>query len=211
MAIEDVGSFGSATSSHGATEGSVPLGAGGNGESARHERRAQGEHGSGRQLSVARLLRDLIGDLGDLTRQEIALAKAEMNEKVEQVQAGAGMIGAGSALALAGLVVLLMAFVYALDTAMPLWGAALLVGGIAVLAGVLVLVSGKNKIAASRLAPTRTAASIRRDAAAISNPADVRADAPGRPDVTRAGGAPIAGREADVRGEGGPTTRSVQP
>ncbi len=119
------------------------------------------------QRSVAQLLRNVISDLGDLTRQEIALAKAEMNEKIAQVQAGAGMLGAGSVLALAGLVVLLMAGVYGLATQMPLWAAALIVGGCAVVIGAVVLFAGKKKMS-QRLVPERTAASLKEDAGAFS-------------------------------------------
>lgn len=127
-----------------------------------------GESAAPRQRSVAQLFKDVIGDLGDLTRQEIALAKAEMNEKIGQVQAGAGLLGGGSVLALAGLVVLLMAGVYALATQMPLWASALIVGGAAVVIGLVVLYAGKRKISTQRLVPERSTASLREDAGAFS-------------------------------------------
>lgn len=133
----------------------------GDGERERARLREQG--------SVVQLVRGLVGDVGELTRLEIELAKAEMNEKIDKIQAGAGLLGTGSVLALAGLVVLLMACVYALATQIPLWASAFVVGGIAVAIGVAVLFAGKAKIASgTNLVPHRAVHSVRADANAVS-------------------------------------------
>src|SRR5688572_5769992 len=53
--------------------------------------------------SMAELLRELSTESGDLVRQEVDLAKAEMREKMEVFQRGMVSIGIGSALLLAAL------------------------------------------------------------------------------------------------------------
>ena len=71
---------------------------------------------------------------------------------------------AGSLLGFAALIVLLDALVYGLTEAgMELWLAALIVGGVVAVIGFLLVRKGQNDLSATRLAPERTAASIRKD------------------------------------------------
>ncbi|MCB2054792.1 MAG: phage holin family protein [Geminicoccaceae bacterium] len=113
---------------------------------------------------VGTLLRDLSRDVSDLVRQEMALAKAETSEKINQVtMAAASMIG-GVVLAHAALLVLLLALVAALSEVMEPWLASLIVGVVVAVIGYALVRKGQNDLSASRLAPSRTAANLQKDA-----------------------------------------------
>jgi hypothetical protein len=117
--------------------------------------------------STGNLLRTLINEVSDLMRQEIALAKAEMNEKIAQLKAGVGSLAVGGVVAFAGLIVLLMAGVYGLALVLPLWASALIVGGGVTLLGLILLAVGSSKLKRTNLAPERTTASVRRDVESV--------------------------------------------
>ncbi len=90
--------------------------------------------------SVGELVSQLTTDVGQLTRQELALAKAELQAEAKKAGKGAGMLG-GAALA-GWMVALFVSFtvMWALDEAMDLIWAALIVAAIwAVVAAVLAM------------------------------------------------------------------------
>jgi xanthine/uracil permease len=120
------------------------------------------------ERSLRTLLSDLWRQTSTLIADEIELAKAEMNEKASQVGSGVASIATGGAILLAGLIVLLFAAVAALALVLPEesapWLAPLIVGGVVMLIGAAVLASGRRALRAESLKPTRTIASIRRDA-----------------------------------------------
>src|SRR4051812_50081398 len=84
--------------------------------------------------SIGELLRDLANDTTRLIRDEIALARAEIQGKVAQAGRGAAMIGAGGVLAIPALVLILAGVAILLAHWMPPPGAALL-GGVVTAAG----------------------------------------------------------------------------
>src|SRR4051812_31179870 len=77
--------------------------------------------------SVGQLVSQLTTDLGQLTRQELALAKAELQAEAKKAGKGAGMLG-GAAVA-GWMVALFLSFtvMWALDKVMDLIWAALIV------------------------------------------------------------------------------------
>ena len=114
--------------------------------------------------SVGELLRDLASDAATLIRQELALARTEAHDKLQQTITAAVELVVGSLLAFAALIVLLDALVYGLTEAgLERWLAALIVGGVVAGIGFLLVRKGQNDLSATRLAPERTAASIRKD------------------------------------------------
>jgi hypothetical protein len=110
-------------------------------------------------------LKDLSREVADLVRQESALARAELSDKVSQAGVGATEVGTGALITFAGFFVLLQAAMYALG---PVVGslalAGLIVGAVTLLVGLIVLARGRQQLKATELAPERTAASLRRDA-----------------------------------------------
>jgi uncharacterized membrane protein YqjE len=112
--------------------------------------------GTGASMAHADLTDRPVGELiqrasqqtATLVRDEIRLAKLEVQEKVRSLGAGAGLLGAGAFIAIFGLGALVAAAILALATAVAAWLAAVLVAvGLFALAGVLAL-AGKGKLQA---------------------------------------------------------------
>jgi uncharacterized membrane protein YqjE len=96
--------------------------------------------------STAELLRQLSQQTGDLVRQEMELAKAELREKGKTAGLGAGMFGAAGLAALYAVGALTACAILALAIVLDAWLAALIVGAAyGALAGVLAL-TGKKKV-----------------------------------------------------------------
>jgi hypothetical protein len=120
------------------------------------------------QRSLVGLFSDLWRETSTLLRDEAELAKAEISEKVTQVETAAVSLAAGVAVLYAGFLVLLAAaavgLAYLLPTEHAAWIAPLAVGVIVMAAGAILLARGRSKLKAERLAPSRTLESLRRDA-----------------------------------------------
>lgn len=106
--------------------------------------------------SIPRLLRELAAESTELVQGEVALAKAEMSEKVQQAQRATVSMMAGGAVLFTGAIFLLLAVMFALAVAMPAWAAALIVGGATVIVGGLMVFGGKKELQPRRLQPRRT-------------------------------------------------------
>jgi hypothetical protein len=119
------------------------------------------------ERSVARLLSDLASETGMLIRQEIALLKAELSEKLGSFGLGAGLVAAGALVAFSGWLVLLACAVLGLSNAVAPWLAALIVGVIVLAIGAGLLIFGRSRLNAEALVPRRTLNSLREDEAWI--------------------------------------------
>jgi hypothetical protein len=113
--------------------------------------------------SVAALLAGLADETGALIRQEAALAKAELSEKLGRVGQGGAAVAIGGVLAFSGWLVLLAAAVLGLATVLAPWLSALIIGCAVVLIGAGVLYFGKTRLDARSLVPQRTLNSLRKD------------------------------------------------
>jgi len=119
------------------------------------------------ERSLATLLSDVAGETVELVRQELALFKAELQEKLSKAGIGAALVGAGALIAYSGWLFLLLAAVYALALVVPAWAAALIVGALVLgIGGVLALI-GKSRMRADALTPDRSMRSLREDQAWI--------------------------------------------
>ncbi|MFN7150032.1 MAG: phage holin family protein [Microthrixaceae bacterium] len=114
--------------------------------------------------------RSLPGHLADLTdhtielfRQELRLARAELNEKLDQAKRGVGSIVSGSMVLAGGLLALLAAAVLGIGLYIPYWASALIVGGVVAVIGGIMLAAGRHELEAEQLAPKRTLEEIQRD------------------------------------------------
>jgi fatty acid desaturase len=119
------------------------------------------------ERSLSTLLSDLASETVELLRQELALFKAELQEKLSKAGIGAAALAAAALIAFSGWLFLLLAAVFALDLVLPIWAAALIVGVLVVaVAGALALY-GKSRLRADALMPERTMRSLREDQAWI--------------------------------------------
>jgi uncharacterized membrane protein YqjE len=99
-----------------------------------------------RDSSTAELLKRLSDETTTLVKQELDLAKAELQEKGKRAGVGAGMFGGAGLFGVAAFAALTACVIAALDLAMALWLAALIVAVVyAAVAGVLAL-RGKQKV-----------------------------------------------------------------
>lgn len=121
--------------------------------------------------SLATLFSDLTRDTVDLVRQEIALARAELSQKVSTAQGALSSMAIGAAVILAGLFLLLQAVVGVLERVLPPdmapWLAPLMVGLVVAVIGWVMLRAGRSQLDPDKLVPQRTMDSLRRDRAVV--------------------------------------------
>jgi hypothetical protein len=112
------------------------------------------------ERSVAALLSDLANETALLVRQEVALFKAELSEKLARTGQGAGALAAGGLIAFSGWLALLAAAVLGLSNVVAPWLAALIVGLVVLALGAGLLLFGKSRL---DLVPRRSFRSLRED------------------------------------------------
>lgn len=122
------------------------------------------QHDPTPQHSIGEIASGLAGDVQDLVRGELALARAEIDETVHGFVAAAVTVIGGALVAFAGLVVLLEGGAALLARWMPLWAALLIVGMVIILIGALVARAALAKLSLKRIKPERTVTSVKSDA-----------------------------------------------
>jgi hypothetical protein len=114
--------------------------------------------------SIGEIASGLAGDVQDLVRGEIALARAEFDQKLHGlIIAGISVVG-GALVGFAGLVVLLEGGAALLAKWIPTWAALLIVGVVIVLVGALIARAALAKLSLHNLKPERTVANVQKDA-----------------------------------------------
>lgn len=118
--------------------------------------------------STRGLVNDLMAHVTALFRNEVDLARAEVDQNLKRAGTALGMIVGAAVIALTALNVLSAAIVVAL-TEIGLDGgwAALIVGLVLGVVAFLLLTKGTNDLKLSSLAPTRTAENVKRDTQAM--------------------------------------------
>ena len=121
--------------------------------------------------SIPEIFTDVVNQLTTLFGKEIALARAEVNEKISQAVGGLALIIIGAVLLIPAIVVLLGAAVAALEAAGVAAApySALIVGGGALLIGFILLLIGLSRLRVETLAPRKTIEQLQRDAAVAKN------------------------------------------
>ncbi len=122
------------------------------------------------QASVASLVGGIIEDTQNLIRQEMALARRELQEEWAKTKAAVAML-AGAAV-VCGLAAILLCFcvVYAIATGLPyLWACFLIVGGALAIIGGVLAAAGMNQFKQVHVVPPQTSESVRRDVRAVAS------------------------------------------
>lgn len=118
--------------------------------------------------SASEILNDALSRISGLVRGEVDLARAEVNENLHKAAVAIGMIVGALVIALTALNVLSAALVAALTEAgIPSGWSALIVGVVFAIIAFLMLQKGKSDLKLSSLAPSRTAANVKRDAQTV--------------------------------------------
>jgi hypothetical protein len=120
---------------------------------------------------ISTLLLDVPDALARLMHQEMALARAELGERMMQLALGIGMLVGAAIVLFVALLIVLMGLSELVGEFLPgalaLWLGYIIIGGIAMAAGVFLLLRGMTNLRnAARLAE-RTTASIEQDLAAL--------------------------------------------
>jgi hypothetical protein len=115
------------------------------------------------ERSLGELFQELSRETSSLIRQEMALAKVEMTQKVQRAGKDAGFIGAGGAIAYAGFIVILGGLAILLGEVMSLWLATLLVGVVVAAIGGALVIKGKNDLQSLEVAPHHTLETLKED------------------------------------------------
>lgn len=123
------------------------------------------ERGPAHHETTGKLITSLARDAGQLLRQEVELARAELGEKVDQVRKASGEVAGGAAIAHAGLLFLLLAAFLGLDLVVQEpWLSALIVGGVVTLIGLALLAAARRNLKATSLKLEKSARSLEEDA-----------------------------------------------
>jgi len=108
---------------------------------------------------ISAVLHDIVGNVQDIVRSELRLARTEISEELAKSRTAAMVLAVGALTLAFSVLFMLLAIVYALSAVMPGWAAALIVGaGVGVIAA-LCFGLGIKKFRAVRAAP-KTAASV---------------------------------------------------
>ena len=116
--------------------------------------------------STSGLLSQLIEDVSGLVRTEMSLAKAEVSQSVSDVKTGLSSMATGLAVLIPGVALLVVALVLIIEafTGLEAWSSTLLVGVTVTVIGAVLLSTAKSKLSAENMLPSRTQASVQKDA-----------------------------------------------
>jgi uncharacterized membrane protein YqjE len=115
--------------------------------------------GAGEEPPLGELFKQLAQESATLIKQEMQLARAEMQDSIRTITRGAMMLAIGGGLLLVGLLALTAFLIVILGQALDnYWLGALLVG-----IGAALVMNGKNKLQGSELKPEQTIRSLQED------------------------------------------------
>jgi uncharacterized membrane protein YqjE len=117
-----------------------------------------------RDRPTPELLRRLSDETTTLVKQEVELAKAELQEKGKQAGIGAGMFGGAGLFGVGAFAALTACVIAALESLMPLWLAALIVAVVYAAVAAVLALRGKQKVKeAAPPLPEQTKESVKED------------------------------------------------
>jgi uncharacterized membrane protein YqjE len=82
----------------------------------------------GRERPMTEVFKDIIGNVQEMVRSEVRLARAEMRDEVSKTARSGAMLAAGAVTGIIAGVFLLVCLAQLLDLVMPAWAATLVVG-----------------------------------------------------------------------------------
>lgn len=111
------------------------------------------------------LFSDLAGEMSELVRKEVALAKLEVGQKARHVGKNVGYLVIGGAVAYAAMLAIIAGIVMLLDGVMPNWVAAIVVGVVVGIVGWLLIGKARAALQATDITPQQTVETLKEDAA----------------------------------------------
>lgn len=120
--------------------------------------------GDREERSLGELFAELSRETSTLVRQEVDLAKTELQTKASKVGKDVAYIGAGAAVAYAGFLAIVAAVIILLAAVIPWWIAALLVGVIVAGVGYYLIQQGLAALRRVDVAPRETIETMKENA-----------------------------------------------
>lgn len=111
--------------------------------------------------SLGDLFSELIDETRTLIRQEVALAKAEMQQKASQAGKSVAFMAVGGFIAYAGFLAIVAAAIIALAALIPWWLSALIVGIVVAIIGYALLRKGQNDLKELQVKPEQTVETLK--------------------------------------------------
>jgi len=133
------------------------------------------------QPSMASLVGGIVNDAQQLIRQEVALARREIQDELNKIKTAAVSVGAGIGVGLLGGLMLCLMLVHLLHwatgfrgenvdpAAIPLWGCYGIVGALFLVISVLLFYIGKSKAQQVDLVPRQTVETMKENVQWIKN------------------------------------------
>src|SRR4051812_414880 len=123
-----------------------------------------------RERPIGELVKDLSSQTSTLVRQEIELARAEIQQKGKLAGKGAGMLGGAAIAALLALGALTAALVALLDKAMATWVAALIVMALWAIVALVLAKAGQKSLKSATPPAPKTVETVKEDIQWAKNP-----------------------------------------
>ena len=111
------------------------------------------------ERAMSDVVKDIIGNVQEMIRSEVRLARVELREEVNQAAAAAKLIGIGAGLALLGGAFFLVTVALLLALVMPAWIATLIVGAALAIPGMVMLSKGRAQFKVPR--PKKTIENVK--------------------------------------------------
>ncbi len=113
------------------------------------------------ERSVPDVLHAIIGNVQEIFRSELQLAKTEVAEQAAEARAPAAALAVGGVLAAYALGLLLLSLVHVLATRMAMWSAALLVSAFLAAMAMLLMKWGSQRLKRINIRSEKTMASLK--------------------------------------------------
>jgi uncharacterized membrane protein YqjE len=115
--------------------------------------------------SFSDVMQSIVGNIQDIVRSEVRLAKTEVREEAAKTKTAASLLGGGAAIGIFAALFLLLSIVFALALFVPLWAAALILGTVLAVAAGALIVTGLKQLKRVHPTPERTVETIKENVA----------------------------------------------
>ncbi len=112
------------------------------------------------ERSITDVVQGIIGDVQEIVRSEVRLARSEIVTELDKLKAAAPLLIAGGAVAVLALLFLIWTIVFALAVVLPMWAAALIVTALLAVMGGITTTAGVKKLRQIN-PPERTIATVK--------------------------------------------------
>ena len=106
---------------------------------------------------ISAVLQDIVGNVQDIIRAEVSLAKTELREQLAKARSAALLLAIGVVATIFACGIGLLALVLGLSLIMPQWGAALVVAIALAIVSIVTLAVGLKRLRTIEAAPKTTA------------------------------------------------------